>query len=151
MPEFNAEQVIGKTLFARKDLPVWKLPRRPSKNQGGTIFKNVSISKGSPAGIVYSYVGDNVTEPLFWMFKTPNTNSGEIGAYYYVEHKEGNFDVKSLRDQGVLTTKELTEQKANENKSTGDKITDALKKGGKYLLIAAGAFFALKMYKEFKK
>ena len=31
------------------------------------------------------------------------------------------------------------------------KIIDALKKGGKYLFIAGAAFYALKMYKEFKK
>ena len=152
MPEFNAEQIIGKTLYAKKDLPIWKLPRQPSKNDKGVIWKNVSVQNGDSIGVVYSYVGSNTpNSPLFWMFKTPNANSGQIGAYFYVEHKQGNFDVKSLREQGVLTTKELEELKADEDKPTGVIITDALKKGGKYLLIAAAAFFALKMYKEFKK
>ena len=151
MPDFNAEQIIGKTLFVKKDMPIWKLPRKPSKNEKGVIWKNISVKDGDAAGVVYSYVGGTGTDPLFWMFKTPNVNSGQIGAYFYIQHETGAFDVKSLRDQGVLTTKELTELKADADKSTGDKITDAVKKGGKYLLIAAAAFFALKMYKEFKK
>jgi hypothetical protein len=152
MPEFNAEQIIGKTLYAKKDLPIWKLPRQLSLNDKGIIWKNVSVKKGDSIGEVYSYVGTNTpNDPLFWMFKTPNVNSGQIGAYFYVEHKEGNFDVKSLREQGVLTTKEIKELKADENKSTGDKITDAVKKGGKYILIAGAIFYAIKMYKEFKK
>ena len=31
MPTFNAAQVVGKTLFAKKDLAIYKLPPRPSK------------------------------------------------------------------------------------------------------------------------
>lgn len=151
MPTFNAEQIIGKTLFAKKDLAIWKLPRRPSKEQKGTIWKDISVKNGDAIGTVYSYVGGTANDPLFWMFKTPDLNSGQIGAYFYVEHHEGDFDVKSLREQGVLTTKEIEDLKADADKSTGDKITDALKKGGKYILIAAAAFYALKMYKEFKK
>ena len=151
MPTFNAAQVVGKTLFAKKDLPIYKLPPRPSQEQNGIVWKGISVKNGDAIGTVYSYIGGTGNDPLFWMFKTPNVNSGQIGAYFYVEHKEGNFDVKSLREQGVLTTKEIEDLKADADKSTGDKIIDALKKGGKYLLIAGAAFFALKMYKEFKK
>lgn len=151
MPTFNADEVIGKTLFAKKDIPIWKLPNQPSINQKGIIWKNVIVKKGDPIGRVFTYVGGTGVNPLYWAFDTPNINAGQVGKVFYVQHHEGDFDVKSLREQGVLTTKEKEDLKADEDKSTGDKITDALKKGGKYILIAAAAFFALKMYKEFKK
>jgi len=151
MPTFNAAEIIGKTLIAKKDTAIWKQIPIPSQNQKGIIWKNVIVKKGDPIGRVFTYVGGSGVDPLFWAFDTPNVNTGQVGKFFYVEHKQGQFDVNSLREQGVLTTKEIEDLKADENKSTGDKITDALKKGGKYLLIAAGAFFALKMYKEFKK
>jgi hypothetical protein len=146
MPTFNADQIIGKYLIAKKDLRIWKTPPQPSKNIKGTIWNGITLKKGNSAGMVFSYVGGTGGEPLFWMFQTPGVNSGQIGSYFYVEHKEGNFDVKSLREQGVLTTQEIQEKKEEENKSTTDKILDTFKKFGTYILIGGAVYYGYKAY-----
>ena len=151
MPYYNVQQVLGKSLIARVDIPVWKEPRRPSKNIKGTIFKNVQIDKGNQLGVVQGYVGGTGTDPLFWQFDTPSAERGSIGASFWIEHKEGIFDIKNLQEQGALTVGEKTKKDEDQNTSTGDKIIDYIKKGGKYILIAAGLFYGVKLYKEIKK
>jgi hypothetical protein len=151
MPEYNVQQVLGKSLIARTEIPVWKEPRRPSKEIKGTIFKNVKINKGDYIGVVQGYVGGSGGEPLYWQFDTPSAQRGAVGASFWIEHKEGIFDIKNLKAQGALTVEEKTKKDEEENISTGDKIIDALKKGGKYILIAAALFYGVKLYKEFKK
>lgn len=151
MPTFNASEIVGKTLIANKNLPIWKIPPRPSKNDLGVKWENVQIDRNKPAGVVFSYVGGSAGDPLFWQFQTPGVNQGQIGSFFYVEHAPGLFNVKSLREQGVLTTKEKEDLLEEENKSGGDKLIDALKKGGKYILIVGSIYIAIKLYKEFKK
>jgi hypothetical protein len=151
MPTFNANEIIGKTLIAKKNLPIWKIPPSPSTGFAGVKWDGIQINKGKPAGVVYSYVGGNGIDPLFWAFETPGVNIGQIGSFFYVEHAEGIFDVKSLREQGVLTTQEIEEAEAEANKTGAEKLIDALKKGGKYILIVGSIYIAIKLYKEYKK
>ena len=151
MPTFSANEIIGKTLIANKIIDIWKIPAKPSTGEAGIKWTGIYVKKNDAAGVVYSYVGGTGGDPLFWVFETPGVNAGQIGANFYVPHAVGNFNVESLREQGVLTTAERAELEAEENKTTGDKIVEAFKKGGKLLLIAGGIYFAIKMYKEFKK
>jgi len=151
MPEYSADEIIGKTLIANKDIKIWKIPAKPSIGEAGVKWSDIYVKKNNAAGVVYSYVGGTGGDPLFWVFDTPGVNVGEIGANFFVPHAVGNFNVKSLKEQGALTTKERADLEAEENKTTGDKIIEAFKKGGKYILIAGGIYFAIKMYKEFKK
>jgi len=148
MPTFNAAQVIGKTLIANKKIAIWKEPKKPSKDIKGTVWGNVYVNDGEPIGVVYSYVGGTGVDPLFWVFQTPGKNIGQLGAFYYVEHKEGNFDITSLREQGVLTTQEIREKEEEENKSTTDKILDTFKKFGTYILIGGAVYYGYKAYKS---
>lgn len=148
---YNAAQVEGKTLIAKKNLSVWKTPPRPDLDFKGEIWKNVTIKSGDSAGIVYSSIGGEAGRPLYWMFRTPESEAARLGKWYYIQHEPGAFDVKSLKEQGILTTKELQELKEESEKTFGDKLLEALKKGGKYILIAAVLFYGVKLYKEIKK
>ena len=151
MPTFSPTEIIGKTLIANKDLPIWKLPAKPSDNFAGVKWSDVIVKKNNPAGVVYSFVGGTSGDPLFWIFETPGINAGQIGSFFYVQHAEGNFNISSLREQGALTTQERAELEAEENMTLVDKLTRALKTGGKYVLIAGSIYFAFIMYKEYKK
>ena len=151
MPLFNANEIIGKTLITKKNIPIWKIPPIASSGYPGVKWEGIEVEKGKPVGVVYSYVGGDGINPLFWSFETPGINVGQIGAYFYVEHQEGIFDIRSLREQGVLTTKEREELEAEANKTGAEKLIEALKKGGKYILIAGSIYLAIKLYKEYKK
>jgi len=48
---------------------------------------------------------------------------------YYIEHKEGSFDIDALKEQGSLTVKEAAEKKEKENESTKGFIERLLKAG----------------------
>jgi hypothetical protein len=156
MPTFSPDQIIGKTLIAKKRISVYKIPPVPSKGIKGVVWSNITIEPGNPVGIVYSYVGGNL-DPLFWQFITPTQNATQIGGSYYVKHNEGDFDLTSLQDQGVLTTKELLDLKADEDKTWIDKLLETASGGIgfqniiKYVLYGGAIYFGIKIYKEYKK
>ena len=89
---FNAGAIIDKTLIARKRLTVY--------NSAGLPVGFVAAN--NPAGIVYSYLEPKpgVRDRLTWQFSLN-------GNFYYIPHELGNFDVSSIRKQGVLTLDEV--------------------------------------------
>lgn len=94
MPLFSAGDIVGKTLIAKKKISIYR-SRSDAKPFG-------FVNAGQPVGIVYSYLSPNLNYPnLWWMFKDNNK-------VYYAEHKEGNFDISALTNQGVISTDEKT-------------------------------------------
>ena len=94
MPLFSAGDIVGKTLIAKKKINLYR-SRSDSKPFG-------FVNAGQPVGIVYSYLSPSLNNPnLWWMFKDNNK-------VYYAEHKEGNFDISSLTNQGVISTEDKT-------------------------------------------
>jgi hypothetical protein len=85
MPEITADKIIGKTLFAKKDLI----------RLNSALKKIGTIVKGSPVGQVYSYIqrGGNV----YWQFIDFNNKP------YFVLHSADSFkfsgDVKQAVEQ----------------------------------------------------
>ena len=96
MASYNASQIVGKTLVARKPVALKLLNSDDSK----TIY---TVPVGGTVGVVYSYVGGDAS-PIWWMFYDHNQRT------YYAKHDSGAFDLDVLKDQGALDTKAQTEQ-----------------------------------------
>ena len=125
MASFLASDIIGKTLIAKK---IIKIKRTPS-DSAPSVYE---VDPGDSIGVVYSYLlPNNNRKNLYWTFYDSNNKP------YYVEHKQGNFDIKSIESQGVLTVEEKQEKATAANETLSDKIFRYVKNG---FLIAAGAY-----------
>lgn len=125
MPTFNAGDVIGKTLIAKKNIP---LVRQPA-DDAQVIY---NVSPGQSVGNVDTFLLPNENRSsLYWSFKDAN------GKSYFAKHAVGNFDVKELQQQGLLTLQEQQEAAIEASLSTGDKIFRLIKN---IALIGAGAY-----------
>lgn len=125
MPTFNAADIIGKTLVAKTQVPLYRLP-----NDDAEIV--YTVSPGQSLGVVQSFLlpGTNRTN-LYWQFKDQNNN------FYYSEHKQGIYDVKELSNQGALTLQQQQDAATEANLTTGDKIFRLIKNA---LLIGGGVY-----------
>jgi len=125
MPTFNAADIIGKTLIAKKTTNILRLPT----DNAIAVYK---ANAGETIGVVNSYLlPNNQRNNIFWMFEDSN------GKPYYVEHQQNQFDVKTLQSQGVLTLEEKKEQEDAANETIGNKVFRYVKNG---FLIAASAY-----------
>lgn len=129
MPTYSATDIIGRTLVARIETPVFN---RPSYDPTAQII--TTARAGNVLGVVDSWVGGTAGKPLNWQFRTP------AGQFYYIQHDARKFDTNSLQEQGALTTQEKAEQEANANMSTGERIVKSLTKIG--MFTAAGLIAA---------
>ena len=109
MASFNASDIIGKTLYAKKTLVVKNLP----SDNAPSLY---SVSSGQMVGIVDSYIEPKAgrNSNLYWKLTGPTPK--------YIEHKEGNFSDKAITTQGgvSLEQQKINEEKANE--TFGQKI-----------------------------
>jgi hypothetical protein len=134
MPTFSADQIIGKTLIAKKPVPLYT---SATKRFGSFI----TVPAGRTVGVVYSYVGGTGGDPLYWMFYAKLQG---IEKAYYAEHLEDAFDGLALKDQGVKTDRQIEEAKKEENLSTGDKILEYLKKYAMWAGIGLAGFLVFR-------
>ena len=132
MSSYSVDQIIGKTLYAKKKTPVYNLPSFYSNAK-----KVTTIQPGQIIGTVYSYVGGSPDQPLNWMYKT---KVGLQEVTYYTQHEDNNVDKNALVDQGTKTTQEIEREKAEANKSTTEKLLDYLKKYALYAGVAYGVY-----------
>ena len=95
MPTYSAEQIIGKTLIARQNVAIKRLPTSAAP----VVY---TAKPGSYVGTVYSWVTEG--PDLYWQFYDSN------GKAYYSLHRPGLYSIDSLQDQGALTVKEQTDQ-----------------------------------------
>ena len=125
MPTFNAADIIGKTLVAKSQVPLLRLPN----DDAPTVY---TVSPGQSLGIVQSYLlpGTNRTN-LYWQFKDQNNN------FYYSEHLLGRYDIQELQDQGALTLQQQQAAATEANLTTGNKIFRLIKNA---LLIGGGVY-----------
>lgn len=125
---FNADQVIGKTLYALQDLPIYRDP----SDSANSVF---TVKRGSPVGVVYSYLSPKEGRSyLYWVFKDTG------GREYYAIHKQGLYDFKAIQDQGGKDTETVVKEAATANVSTRDFIATNIKT----LVIIAAVAFLLK-------
>lgn len=125
MATYSADQIIGKTLIAKKPIKL----KRIASDTATVIY---TVDPGQSVGKVESYLLPSANRSsLYWQFMDENNRA------YYAEHAIGNFDVKSIAEQGALTVVEQAEAAAEENLTTGDKIFRLVKN---LALIGAGAY-----------
>jgi len=127
MPTYNANEIIGKSLIAKKPVPV----KRLAMDSAPTIY---TVAPGATVGTVFSWLDPNADRKnLYWIF------FDAFNRAYYVEHIEGRFDIKGLEAQGAETTEEKTEREKRENETFGQ----TLERYAKSILIGGGALIAL--------
>jgi hypothetical protein len=133
MPTFNAADIIGKTLVAKTQVPLLRLPN----DDAPTVY---TVAPGQSLGVVQSFLlpGTNRTN-LYWQFKDQNNN------FYYSEHKQGIYDVKELANQGALTLEQQQAAAIEANLTTGDKIFRLIKNT---LFIGAGVYLVNTIIKK---
>jgi hypothetical protein len=140
MSTFPANQIVGKSLIAKRTVSAFDLP---------TYDKNArkigDIKPGQSAGVVFSFVGGQSGRPLHWEFIGNNKKT------YYIEHAPGLFDVKSLQQQGVLTTQQQQEKQEAANETLTDKIFKGVSSTTKYVLIGGGVLTALYIFLNRKR
>lgn len=129
MPLISADQITGKTLIAKKPVPLYALPDKSKKI--------ATVQPGKPVGVVYSFVGGKGGAPLFWLFYA---KAGGIEKAYYAEHDENAFNLPALKEQGVKTTQEIVKEKEEQDKPTSDKIFEFVKKYAIWAGVGLGAF-----------
>jgi hypothetical protein len=125
MPTFNANDIIGKTLIAKKAIDIV----RSADDSAQSVYE---VSPGESVGVVYSYLlPNNARSNIYWMFED-NT-----GRPYYVKHGVGKFDIKTIQSQGALTLEEKQEQAEAASETITNKVFRYAKNG---FLIAAAAY-----------
>ncbi len=129
---FNADQIIGKTLFANSPVNIYTLPDVSS-------VVMATIQPGQPVGVVYSYIQRGTN---FWWQLSPGG---------YVLHQTGLFDIQSLNDQGAIDTATLN---APDTATRARAALNALLSGLKWAIPAAlvifAAYWIVKTYKTAK-
>lgn len=130
MAEINASQIIGKTLFAAK-----QLDKLNASLQKVGVFK-----PGESVGVVYSYITRN--GQVHWMFYDA------FGKAYYVKHTADSFkfskDVQSaLQEQQIKEEKALIEQKGA--------IPYYIEKYGKFIVFAIVGVALFRTIYKYKK
>jgi len=127
MAELSADKIVGKTLFAAKQLD--KL--------NASLQKIGVISKGSSAGVVYSYIIRNGV--VHWMFYDA------FGKPYYVRHSADSFRFSGGISEAVKQQKAEEQKKEIEQKGA---IPFYIEKYGKWVLIT---FIGVTIFREYIK
>lgn len=135
MANFNAADIVGKSLIAIKTINILRIPA----DNANVVFK---VNPGNSVGTVYSYLlPNNNRDSIYWLFYDENQKA------YYAKHKPGIFDISTIKNQGVLTSEDKAEQAAAAAETTKDKIFKYIKNG---FLVAAAVYLA-KTFIETKK
>jgi len=110
MATFNAEDIVGKTLWAKTQVP---LKRRP-EDTGEIIY---TVQPGKVVGVVDSFInptsGRNAN--LYWQFSDGTR-------YFYAEHIVGRYDLAKLEVQGPKSLEQQQEEEAAAAETLTDKI-----------------------------
>ena len=125
MSSYNVTQIVGKTLIAKKSVPL----KRIASDSAPTVF---TVSPGDTVGVVDSYLmPGNDRSNIYWSFYDDQNK------IYYAPHDVGRFDVKELQNQGALTLEQQQQQQAEANMSTADKAFRLIKN---IAFLTAGAY-----------
>jgi hypothetical protein len=117
MANYNAADILDKTLVAKKTTSIVRI----ADDQAQSVYE---ATPGTTIGTVYSYLLPNENrDTLYWQFYDQNNKA------YYVKHKPGQFDIKTIASQGVLTLEEKQEQAAAASETTSDKIFKYIRNG----------------------
>lgn len=112
MPTYTADQIVGRTLIARKKIPIKRLPSKSA----ATVY---TASPGTTVGVVYSWV--NGDGGIWWQYLDQNQKP------FYTYHEPGAYDIGALGAQGVESLEQVQEQKEKDENPVGYYVTKLLK------------------------
>lgn len=130
MPEITADKIIGKTLFAKKNLT----------RLNSSLVKIGTITAGSPIGQVYSYIqrGGNV----YWQFIDFNNKT------YFILHTPDSFKFTGDVKQAVEKQKQEIENIQKQEKGS---ISFYIEKYGKLILLYGVGAYLIATYIKSRK
>ena len=130
MPKITADKIIGKTLFAKKDLI----------RLNSSLVKIGTIVAGSPVGQVYSYIqrGGRV----YWQFVDFNNKP------YFVLHTADSFKFSGDVKQAVEQQKKEVEKVQKQEKGS---VPFYIEKYGKWILIYGVGAYLIATYIKSRK
>ena len=130
MPEITADKIIGKTLFAKKNLI----------RLNSSLVKIGTITAGSPIGQVYSYIqkGGNV----YWQFIDFNNKP------YFILHTPDSFKFTGDVKQAVEKQKQEIEKIQKQEKGS---IPFYIEKYGKLILLYGVGAYLIATYIKSRK
>lgn len=127
MPPITADKIIGKQLFAKKQI-----------DKLNSLLEKVGVfNAGDSVGIVYSYITRN--GQVYWTFYDMN------GKYYLLKHDPSGFKFSSDVQQAFDEQKQAKEKQLIEQKGA---VPYYFEKYGKWVL---GAFIGVAIIKEIIK
>lgn len=121
---YDANQIIGKTLFAARPVPIKRYP-------AASYPVVYTAPVGASIGKVESWVMNGFD--LWWMFYDQNNKP------YYAKHEPSYFSIKDLKEQGAQTVLEVKQAQEAKEKSWFDNLFSGVGSGAK-TAIAVGAF-----------
>lgn len=130
MPEITADKIIGKTLFAKKDLT----------RLNSAMVKIGTIVKGSPVGQVYSYIQKG--GKLYWMFYDFGNKP------YYILHTADSFKFSGDVKQAVEQQKKEVEKVEKQEKGS---VAFYIEKYGKVILLYGVGAYLIATYIKSRK
>ena len=127
MPEISADKIIGKTLYAKRQL-----------NKLNSGLQKIGVfNAGDSVGQVFSYIVRN--GQVYWLFNDP------FGKPYLVKHDSTAFQFSAGVKEAV---KKEQEEKTKEQIQEKGKIPFYIEKYGKWVL---GAFILVTLAREYIK
>lgn len=121
---YDASQVIGKTLYAKAPVNLYRF----ATDNAPVIF---TAQPGQAIGVVDTYLLPGPGRAtLYWGFKDNN------GRPYYVPHKTGLFSTTALQQQGAQTTQQQAAAAQAAAMTTGDKVMKTVKELGIIIALA---------------
>jgi hypothetical protein len=130
MPEITADKIIGKTLFAKKDLT----------RLNSALVKIGTIVAGSPVGQVYSYIQRG--GKVYWQFIDFNNKP------YFVLHTPDSFKFSGDVKQAIEEKKQEVEKIEKEQKGS---VPFYIEKYGKWILIYGVGAYLVATYIKSRK
>jgi len=130
MPEISADKIIGKTLFAKKNLT----------RLNSSLVKIGTIVAGSPVGEVYSWIQRN--GKLYWSFNDFSNKP------YYVLHTPDSFKFTGDVKQVIQENKQ---EKENIQKEEKGSIPFYIEKYGKVILLYGVGAYLIATYLKSRK
>ena len=135
MPEISADKVIGKTLIAKKRIPVYSGCSNTNKPYR-------YVEPGNIVGVVSSYIINSCGGVLHWSFGKFDKNDpyNKLKKIYYVKHEKGAFEITDEIKTAAQLEKEEEEKKLIAEKGAFRYYLD--KYGLVVLLVIAGTILA---------
>ncbi len=130
MPEITADKIIGKTLFAKKNLD----------RLNSSLVKIGTIVAGSPVGQVYSYIQRG--GKVYWQFIDFNNKP------YFVLHSPDSFKFSGDVKQAIEEKKQEIEKIEKEQKGS---VPFYIEKYGKWILIYGIGAYLVATYIKSRK